>query len=559
MKARLLHPAQDPGASPAAPANAGDLCQDLELDVLLRSMAAGDEFLLGASRATLLAGLTEPEVIRYRQQILSDCLAHPAAIRELYDLTVEAVTGESQLFFSIFGSSAREPDAILRNSLQIMGFFTGMLRRLRGFAGTHAAGFTSTGFSRLFAMLTAELGDAYLSAAENHLKTLKLPRGVLLSAGLGPGNHAASYTLRSPQEEGWLKRVTGGDRSGYGFQIADRDEAGYRALAAIEGRGLNQVANALAQSCDHVRAFFTALRTELAFYIGCLNLHTQLTSRGEPVCFPDPAPPGGWELSARGLYDPCLSLSITGRCVGNDITAGGMRLVIVTGANQGGKSTLLRGLGLAQLMTQAGMFAPAESLRVTVRGGVFTHYKREEDATMRMGKLDEELSRMSGVIDQITPGCLLLCNESFASTNEREGSRIARQITRGLIEAGVQVVYVTHLYDLAHGFYRDQRDSALFLRAERRPDGRRTFRLTPGEPLPTSHGADLYRRVFGPAGQDGAEPGNEDQRGRQFAGEAKPGDGGQRRAQRRPGGHAAREPFDALDTGEQPWTEPARG
>ena len=60
--------------------------------------------------------------------------------------------------------------------------------------------------------------------------------------------------------------------------------------------------------------------------------------------------------------------------------------------------------------------------------GVFTHYKREEDATMESGKLDEELARMSDIVDHITPGCILLCNESFASTNEREGSQIARQI-----------------------------------------------------------------------------------------------------------------------------------
>jgi len=56
---------------------------------------------------------------------------------------------------------------------------------------------------------------------------------------------------------------------------------------------------------------------------------------------------------------------------------------------------------------------------------------------------------------------------------------------------------VTHLYDLAGGFYREQRDDVLFLRAERRDDGRRTFRLLEGEPLPTSHGGDVFRRIFG--------------------------------------------------------------
>jgi hypothetical protein len=89
-----------------------------------------------------------------------------------------------------------------------------------------------------------------------------------------------------------------------------------------------------------------------------------------------------------------------------------------------------------------------------------------------------------------------VCRESFASTNEREGSEIVRQIVRSLLEAGMKVFYVTHMFDLAQGFYRAGMNAALFLRAERLPDGRRTFRLIEGEPLPTSYGADLYTRIF---------------------------------------------------------------
>ena len=59
------------------------------------------------------------------------------------------------------------------------------------------------------------------------------------------------------------------------------------------------------------------------------------------------------------------------------------------------------------------------------------------------------------------------------------------------------VFFVTHLFDLAHGFYAEKREIALFLRPERREDGKRTFRLLEGEPLPTSYGPDLYRQIFG--------------------------------------------------------------
>jgi DNA mismatch repair ATPase MutS len=99
---------------------------------------------------------------------------------------------------------------------------------------------------------------------------------------------------------------------------------------------------------------------------------------------------------------------------------------------------------------------------------------------------------------------MLLCNESFAATNESEGSEIAREIVRPLTEGGVRVLFVTHLYELAHSFYREAAETTLFLRAERAEDGRRSFRLPPGEPLPTSFGEDVYRRVF-----DGAETNSE--------------------------------------------------
>ncbi len=156
-------------------------------------------------------------------------------------------------------------------------------------------------------------------------------------------------------------------------------------------------------------------------------------------------------------------------------------------------------------MMQCGMFVAAKSFRADVRTGVFTHFKGEEATTLRSGKLDEELGRMSAIVDRLTPDSLVLLNESFASTNEREGSEIARQIVRALLRLGVKVCYVTHMHDLAAGFAREALPEARFLRAERLPDGRRTFRVVDGEPQATSHGEDVYRRVFG-AAPDQSQP-----------------------------------------------------
>jgi hypothetical protein len=65
-----------------------------------------------------------------------------------------------------------------------------------------------------------------------------------------------------------------------------------------------------------------------------------------------------------------------------------------------------------------------------------------------------------------------------------------------LNEAGVKVLLVTHLFDLSQRFRRESADGVVFLRAERLPDGTRTFKIREGEVLPTSHGQDLYEEIF---------------------------------------------------------------
>jgi DNA mismatch repair ATPase MutS len=225
-------------------------------------------------------------------------------------------------------------------------------------------------------------------------------------------------------------------------------------------------------------------------------LSDTLAELGEPVCMPSPFPAGSHRYSASGLYDVCLALNLNGSVVGNDVTADGKTLVIITGANQGGKSTFLRSVGLAQLMMQCGMFAPAEVLSADVCERIFTHYKREEDATMISGKFDEELRRLSSIVDFLVPNAMLLFNESFAATNEREGSEIARQVVDALIDERVEVFFVTHQYTFARGLQERNRPSALFLRAERLSDGSRTFEIAEGAPLETSYGPDLYRETF---------------------------------------------------------------
>lgn len=498
MKAFLLYRDRDFDLQGELPASAPALSQDLGLDTLFEAMGRGDGFLTAVAKQAVLSSLDEPAQITYRQAILRDCLDHPAIVEQIYELAVAAIDGEKKVYR---GFMSDYPNAILHRSVEVLQGFVALLKQLRSVADEHGAGFRSEGFAAFFDMLTTELDDDYLQVVDDQLRRLRSRDAVLLSADVGKGGKGRNYVLRKPRKikRSLVERLPTKDRSAYTLTISDRDESGARALGELRDRGINLVANALAQSTDHILSFFAMLRCEVGFYVGCLNLQGQLAGKGEPLCLPVPAATDQVVFGCRGLYDACLSLRSDDRVVGNDVAADGKSLVIVTGANQGGKSTFLRSVGVAQLMMQCGMFVSADSFAANTCHGLFTHYKREEDTAMNSGKLDEELARMSDLADHLTPGSVVLFNESFAATNEREGSQVARQVIQALVEAGVKVFFVTHQYDLAHGLYRQQSDSALFLRAQRRADGRRTFQLVEGEPLPTSYGRDLYDRIFGDA------------------------------------------------------------
>jgi len=494
MKAYLMHSERDLDLEQPRPVNAEVLEQDLELGTLFDAMARGDEYLRELVEKVLFASLTDPEAIEYRLAALRDCLEQPQVVRELYALAVDALESKKKAQHFWFRDT---PETLLVKSLRILGLLAEALKQLRLVAEEHATEFRSVAFTRLFATLQRELDDEYLRTVDHHLRALDLDRGVLMSAQLGRANRGTNYVFRKPNEQSFFERITHAGPKSYGFTVPARDEHGLQALSELRAKGITLAASALAQSVDHILSFFHALRAELGFYVGCLNLYEQLTEKGQPMCFPLPlAATGSPALVARGLYDACLAFHLGSTVIGNDLDANAKQLIMVTGANEGGKSTFLRSLGLAQLMMQSGMCVPAEEFRADVCTGVFTHFKREEDATMTRGKLDEELSRMSEIADAIEPAALLLCNESFASTNEREGSEIARQVVRAMVEADVKVAFVSHMFDLADGFYRQELETALFLRAERLADGKRTFRILPGEPLPTSYGEDSYRRVF---------------------------------------------------------------
>ena len=492
MRVRLLDPGRETPRSSEPPAGDPALIEDLGLDRLIETMADGDAFLELVARTELTRPVTDLDTLRYRVEVPADALAHPAVVRALHRLANEA--NESQLRLWRYGG--RRVQSVLSKAVHGLTDVMPSLRSLRERAAEFRPVVESAGFSALLDSVLADLDEAFFTEVEDHLARLQHHPDLAFTASLDvDGALTAVVPHRTEKRRRWRDLLGLPPADQLTFTIAERDDAGARALGEMRDRALLGVAEALGQCAEHVRAFYDALQWDTAFLLGCLNLHAALRDRGVDTCLPRPHERGGTVLHAARLRDPGLALLLGNAPVASDLDADGSSIVIISGASQGGKTTFLRALGTAQLLMQCGLVVPASVFEASIVPRVHTHFRRGEDTTMEHGKLDEELARMSALVDAASPGDLVLSNDSFTSTNEREGGDIAREVFQGLLVGGVRVVAVTHLEPLVEGFLGE--DSALFLAPQRTPEGQRTFVIQPERPNPTSHALDIFDAVFG--------------------------------------------------------------
>ncbi len=489
MKVNLLLPEGCP-APESIPAFARDaLKKDLELETILNAVARKDDFILKALTEALFSPLPSPELVSYRQEVLHDAIDHEEEVRAIYDLCLSTDRRRLGTMGTLNWMNNYDLNTTFNGALESLNVLTEALRRLRKMAEAYEDRFHSRGFRALFRMLREELTDEYLEEVKRQVAELRYPDSFLVSVRLGNHLQGVGYVLLKKSKKQTLELAVAPS-----YRLGEEDEPA-KDISARQARAVNGVTNALAQSAVYLFDFFDRLRSELAFYIGCLILIEGMESKSMPMCFPAVSEAASEQRDWEGLYDISLVVAKRASVTGNDLCAGHKRIYLITGANQGGKSTFLRSLGQAQLMAQCGMPVGASKFAAPLRRNVYSHFKREEDRWMRSGKLDEELVRMRKITDYIRPGDLLLLNESFSSTSEREGSELLRQVTQALADSGVEVFSVTHLHTYAAAF-RD-REEVQYLRAERRGGGERTYRIVPGDPLETAYGEDLYKEVFG--------------------------------------------------------------
>ena len=154
--------------------------------------------------------------------------------------------------------------------------------------------------------------------------------------------------------------------------------------------------------------FFEHYCEEIAFYMGVVQFMKRMEPLYITLMMPTPKLQGTKDTSFVNLYELSMAVYSQRKPVGNSVTLQNNRMTLITGANQGGKSTFLRSYGIAQVLMQCGMPVPASNFTAPIYAQIFTHFTRSEDEQLSNGRLSEELQRMSNMVNKTVPNSLFL-------------------------------------------------------------------------------------------------------------------------------------------------------
>lgn len=271
---------------------------------------------------------------------------------------------------------------------------------------------------------------------------------------------------------------------------------------------------AVATPIEHALHSFRVIQTqsmlhledELLTLVGAARMAREWRAAGLPCCT---ATLGGPQARPEGMTDPSeqwVAIDAFHPTLARQIPAGSSLTLnridfgdsgtvwILTGPNRGGKTTYLRAAAMVQVLGQSGLPVPARTAALRLARRVFTHFPAPEAGVAGQGRLDEEAERMRHIFAECGASDMVLLNEVLAGTSAPEGTVLAADILRGLRVAGCNVIYATHLHDLARRAAElnasiDGPSSIRSLTVQTAADEaqgslvrRPTYRVVPGEP-----------------------------------------------------------------------------
>jgi hypothetical protein len=477
-----------------------NLVRDLKIDILLDAMAGKDIYLRNLCKKILLNPSRNGNEIQMRQEVLKDALNFGKFFMSMYELSVECLNKVNEYKDLIHPRYDKIVTVVKKTTLQyeIAKIYLSRLEQLKNLIPKIVSSLESARLTQLCNDIRTEYSDEFFHDSRSVMKDLsylKSDMELVVCGHIGLGlklddvNLNEMSTVEIPRFR-ISKRIQDSDA----VVMLDNLVLHNNAQEIIDA-GLLQLLKELNKFNSERSIFFEKICEMFGFYVGAINLHQILMEKNCKLCFPSFLK----ELNSSYIHlsDIVLHLTSSSCVVDNSHNLTGKKLCIVTGPNQGGKTTFLRSIGLAQLMAQSGLFVAADFMECNIYSGIYSHFSDYEDGKLESGLLDQELQKMNELIKKMKSGSLLLMNETFSTTSEFDAGYLAGQIVPALCESDITILFVTHLYEYVRELYEREESDHLFLRAVRALDGSRSYRIEEGEPLRSCDAIDLYRDVMG--------------------------------------------------------------
>ncbi len=225
------------------------------------------------------------------------------------------------------------------------------------------------------------------------------------------------------------------------------------------------------------RPLLKRFEEEILYYLSYRMMQLEMEEAG--FRFTTPRTDNKKQMQAAGLYDLALALLALkdGRkIVANDFYYGeGERFFVLTGPNQGGKTTFARSLGQLVFLTKMGFDVPAQAANVPFLPGLLTHFSVEESVETGRGKLMEELVRLAPMMQEYRKGSYVVINELFTTAANYDAQIMGKRVLDHFIGLGCTGIYVTHLKELT-----DEKTGVVALQAMLDENGIQTFEIRRG-------------------------------------------------------------------------------